>query len=144
MGFSRQEYWSGLPFPSPGDHPRPLPAPGIKPGSPVLQADSLISEPTGKSSGWHKNEQVISQVVKWRFIESMLYDQNCATYVEGHNRNISHGGGFPHGPVAKPPSPKWAGVQSLVRELGLTRHNWKIPQAATKTQHSEINKQILF
>ena len=37
MGFSRQEYWSGLPFPSPGD----LLNPGIKPGSPTLQADSL-------------------------------------------------------------------------------------------------------
>ena len=44
MEFSRQEYWSGLPFPSPGD----LPGPGIKPGSPVLQADSLLSEPPGK------------------------------------------------------------------------------------------------
>ena len=41
MGFSRQEYWSGLPFPSPGD----LPDPGIKPESPVLQADSLPAEP---------------------------------------------------------------------------------------------------
>ena len=39
-GFSRQEYWSGLPFPSPED----LPNPGIEPGSPVLQADSLPSE----------------------------------------------------------------------------------------------------
>ena len=44
LGFSRQEYWSGLPFPSPGD----LPNPGIKPGSPVLQADALPSEPPGK------------------------------------------------------------------------------------------------
>ena len=42
--FSRQEYWSGLPFPSPGD----LPDPGIKPGSPALQADALPSEPPGK------------------------------------------------------------------------------------------------
>ena len=41
MGFSRQEYWSGLPFPSPGD----LPNPGIEPGSPTLQADALLSEP---------------------------------------------------------------------------------------------------
>ena len=41
MGFSRQEYWSGLPFPSPGD----LPDPGIKPGSPALEADALTSEP---------------------------------------------------------------------------------------------------
>ena len=44
MGFSRQEYWSGLPFPSPGD----LPNPGIKPRSPALQADTLTSEPPGK------------------------------------------------------------------------------------------------
>ena len=44
MGFSRQEYWSGLPFPSPWD----LPNPGIKPGSPALQADALPSEPPGK------------------------------------------------------------------------------------------------
>ena len=41
MGFSRQEYWSGLPFLSPGD----LPDPGIEPGSSTLQADSLLSEP---------------------------------------------------------------------------------------------------
>ena len=44
MGFSRQECWSGLPFPSPGD----LPDPGIEPGSPALQADVLPSEPPGK------------------------------------------------------------------------------------------------
>ena len=44
MGFLRQEYWSGLPFPSPGD----LPDPGIEPGSPALQADSLLSETSGK------------------------------------------------------------------------------------------------
>ena len=41
MGFSRQEHWSGLPFPSPGD----LPDPGIKPRSPSLHADTLTSEP---------------------------------------------------------------------------------------------------
>ena len=46
MGFSRQEYWSGLPFPSPGD----LPYPGIEPGSPALQADSLPTEPLGEPS----------------------------------------------------------------------------------------------
>ena len=44
MGFSRQEYWSGLPFPSPGD----LPNPGIEPWSPALRADALTSEPSGK------------------------------------------------------------------------------------------------
>ena len=44
MEFSRQEYWSELPVPSPGD----LPNPGIKPMSLALQADSLLSEPPGK------------------------------------------------------------------------------------------------
>ena len=57
MGFSRQGYWSGLPFPSPRD----LPNPGIDPGSPALQADSLPSELKGKSDydevifGDHRN-----------------------------------------------------------------------------------------
>ena len=46
MGFSRQEYWSGLPFPSPGD----LPNPGIEPGSPALEADALTSEPPNKQT----------------------------------------------------------------------------------------------
>ena len=44
MGFPRQEYWSGLPFPSPGD----LPNPGLKPGSLALQLDSLPTELPGK------------------------------------------------------------------------------------------------
>ena len=44
MGFSRQKYWSVLPFPSPGD----LPDPGIKPRFPALEADALTSEPPGK------------------------------------------------------------------------------------------------
>ena len=54
MEFFRQEYWSGLPFRSPGD----LPDPGIKPVSPVppaLQADSLLAEPLGKSLLKHRN-----------------------------------------------------------------------------------------
>ena len=52
VGFPRQEYRSGLPFPFPGD----LPNPGIEPGSPALQADSLLSEPPGKP-----NPQVIKK-----------------------------------------------------------------------------------
>ena len=44
MGFPKQEYWTELPFPSPGDPPDP----GIEPGFPTLQADSLPSEPPGK------------------------------------------------------------------------------------------------
>ena len=50
VGFSRQEYWSGLPFPSPGD----LPNPGIEPRSPALPADALPPEPPGKT---HMKEQ---------------------------------------------------------------------------------------
>ena len=57
--FSGQEYWSGLPFPSPGD----LPVPGIEPRSPALQADSLLSEPPGKPSSATK-EAIMQQVEK--------------------------------------------------------------------------------
>ena len=50
MAFSRQEYWSGLPFPSPGD----LPDPGIEPWSPALEADTLTSEPPGKRCAYSR------------------------------------------------------------------------------------------
>ena len=53
MGFSRQEYWSGLPFPPPGD----LPDPGIKPAVPALQADSLLLESPGKSPESHDSAE---------------------------------------------------------------------------------------
>ena len=55
MGFSRLEYWSELPFPSPGD----LPNPGIEPGTTALQADSLLSEPPGKLGGCIDKDSVI-------------------------------------------------------------------------------------
>ena len=58
MGFSSREYWSGLPFPPPGD----LPDAGIKPASPVapaLQADVLPSEPLGDDCNWHINSGVL-------------------------------------------------------------------------------------
>ena len=53
MGFSKQEYWSGLPFPSPGD----LPDPGIEPGPPALEADALTSEPPGKPQKAQRRHQ---------------------------------------------------------------------------------------
>jgi len=53
MGFFRQEYWNGLPFPSPGD----LPDPGIKPRSPALQPDSLPSEPPEKPPRMGKSQK---------------------------------------------------------------------------------------
>ena len=57
MGFSAQEYWNGLPFPSPGD----LPNPGIEPGSRALQADSLPSEPPRKQSMATLHEIILSE-----------------------------------------------------------------------------------
>ena len=55
MGFSRQGYWSGLPFPSPGD----LTNPGTEPRSPALQADTLPSEPRGKPQGNLVSERIV-------------------------------------------------------------------------------------
>ena len=57
MEFSRQEYWSGLPFPSPGD----LPETGIEPRSPALLADSLPAEPSGKSLLFYDHCQLIQK-----------------------------------------------------------------------------------
>ena len=63
MGFSRQEYWSGLPCPVPGDHSDP----GIKPGPPTLQADSLPSEPPRKPplSSLTRNQTCTSYSGAW-------------------------------------------------------------------------------
>ena len=61
MGFSRQEYWSGLPFPPPGDFPNP----GTEPRSPASQADSLKSEPLGKSRSLHSHFTVTLLERSW-------------------------------------------------------------------------------
>ena len=65
MGFSRQEYWSGLPFPFPGD----LPDPGIEPRSPRLQAEALTSVPPGKPLNFiaSLNQHEITNFLKWYF-----------------------------------------------------------------------------
>ena len=59
MGFSRQQSWSGLPFPSPGD----LPNPGIEPGSPALYTDTLPSEPPGSLSQF---QEMVKDREAWR------------------------------------------------------------------------------
>ena len=62
MGFSRQDYWNGLPFPS----PRYLPKPGIEPSSPTLEADALTSEPSWLP--WFKSSvfcSVMSPLLTW-------------------------------------------------------------------------------
>ena len=58
MGFPRQEYWSGLPFPSPGD----LPNPGIKPTSPVWQADSLPLGHLGRPYSLYSYYKILTTV----------------------------------------------------------------------------------
>ena len=74
MGFSRQEYWNGLSFPSPVD----LPDPGIEPGSPALQADSLPSEPPG-------NPQFL-----FFFHENVLNVVKCFFYISLDNHFFLH------------------------------------------------------
>ena len=64
MGFPRQEYWRGLPFPSPGD----LTEPGIEPRSPALQADFLLSEPPGESLEQSEEAFNSSYQIKYLFI----------------------------------------------------------------------------
>ena len=75
MGFSRQDYWSGLPFLSPGD----LLNPGIEPGSSALQADSLLSEPLEKSqqiNGMHQKLQCLQLVLVNRRGPVLLQDND--------------------------------------------------------------------
>ena len=77
MGFTRQEYWSGLPFPSPGD----LPNPGIEPRSPTLQADALTSEPPGKPS---------TQIANVEHNEISYSEHNLFKKYYQHPRHLPH------------------------------------------------------
>ena len=63
LGFSEQEYWSGLPFPSPGD----LPNPGIEPQSPALWADTLPSKLPGKACLRRKKFKILNSNAKSKF-----------------------------------------------------------------------------
>ena len=78
MGFSRPEYWSGLPFPSPGD----LPNPEIKPGSPAFQADALTSEPPGKPRIWkgHPKHSNINKMKRQRNTQQVKEQDKCPLY----------------------------------------------------------------
>ena len=70
LGYSRQEYWSGWPFSSPGV----LPDPGIIPRSPILQADSLLSEPQG-TTAIHRYIFIFFSIM---FFHSILNTVPCA------------------------------------------------------------------
>ena len=77
MEFSRQEYWSGFPFLSPGD----LTDPGVKPGSPAFQADSLPPEPPGKPSKKSTNNKYWKHVEKEKYFYTVGGNVNwCSQY----------------------------------------------------------------
>ena len=75
MDFSREEYWSGLPFPSPGD----LPDPGIKPRSPALRVDPLPTEPPGKPEATCFNLVANKNIQRQ---EATLENNACAHYLD--------------------------------------------------------------
>ena len=82
LGFSRQEYWSGLPFPSPGD----LPNPGIEPRSPKLQADALLSEPPERHNTQEHNTQ--RKMINQEICVLMLHSKRQAPCFV--NQDFSH------------------------------------------------------
>ena len=101
MGFSRQEYWSGLPLPSPGD----LPNLGLEPGSPALQTDALPSEPLGKPEN------------------SNIYDKNKNTPLPQLALKIASLRDFLGGPLAKN-LPASTGNMCLILGLGRFHMLW--------------------
>ena len=79
MGFSRQEYCSGLPFPSPGD----LPDPGIEPRSPAFQADALTSEPPGKPIIINIYLYILVFIFLFsKFLSSVYNDITCPQFIQ--------------------------------------------------------------
>ena len=88
MGFSRQEYWNGLPFPSPGN----LPDPGIKPGSPALQADSLPFVPSGKTYAHkHTHTHIHTHTHTHIFISvSIVHSLSLSLYIYIYTHTYIH------------------------------------------------------
>ena len=119
VGFSRQEYWSGLPIPSQGD----LPNPGIKPGSPALQADCLPSEPpTRPGADCGSDHELL--IAKFRLklekvgktARPLRYDLNQIPYdytVEVRNRFKGLD------LIDRVPDELWTEVHDIVQETGI-------------------------
>ena len=115
MGFSRQEYWSGLLFPSPGD----LPNPGIEPRSPALQADSLPAELPGKPRA--KGGTCQSLAGRQATISLVRGEGRGEKSLQNHNLNR-----FPFSPFPRPflfpcwlPPPLHLALVSLSSLLGM-------------------------
>ena len=91
MGFFRQEYWSGLPFPSPGD----LPDPGIKPRSPALQADSLLSEPRVKPIISTTFQLMFVNLLNWIAADQLSKRTAITSFPDGSACNAGVPGSIP-------------------------------------------------
>ena len=89
MGFSRQEYLSGLPFPSPGD----LPNPGIEPTSPASQADALPSEPAGRPKLLAKGHTISNEQIGLVSVRVLL-QRVKQTYVKGKSKFVRLRGAY--------------------------------------------------
>ena len=116
MGFSRQEYQTVLPCPPPGD----LPDPGVEPGSPTLQADSLLSEPPGKPEAWS-----LSLSVKESF--SHLLEKEMAIHSSILTWKI---------PWTEEPG-RSMGSRS---QTWLSMHTYHIPEVLASAMEGKINK----
>jgi len=111
---SRQEYWSGLPFPSPGD----LPNPGIKPRSPALQIGTLPSEPPGKP--WNRGKELLrpsSHCQHPRTLPSHLLSQKNSSWF--YCANSSH---FPHC-CSHHKSPHLPSATNDLQEIAILKRN---------------------
>ena len=85
MGFSRQEYWSGLPFPSPGD----LPDLGMEPRSPALEADALTSEPLGKPKT--SLERMKGQAMDWgKLFTNHIFHKGVVSRIHKELSKLNH------------------------------------------------------
>ena len=82
-GFSRQEYWSGLPCPPPGD----LPNPGMEPRSPTSQSDSLLSEPWGKPDLLFRMWQILDSNLRLPVYKNLTLNPPCASPWGGSPQN---------------------------------------------------------
>ena len=82
VGYFRNGYWNGLPFPSPGDHPNP----GIEPGSPAVQAHSLLMKLRGKApivEVWSSNHWTTREVpaIAFKLIKIILFITDCSVFI---------------------------------------------------------------
>ena len=90
MGFSRPQYWSGQPFPSPGD----LPNPGIEPRSPALRVDSFPAEPQGKPEfvikAGHQNIHKFGNSLAVQWLRLCTSTAGAAGFIPGQDAKVSY------------------------------------------------------